>query len=98
MASGPLLLPAPRLERAGGAREVRLVGRRWLDGDAPAQLVVLRVALAELVGDLRPRQLDAEVERVRPVGFDAELGEQVERVLGDVVAVAVVDVNAVVRD
>ena len=35
---------------------------------------------------------------MRPVGLDAELGEQVERVLGDMVAVAVVDVDAVVGD
>ena len=67
-------------------------------GNAPAQLAVLGVALAELERHLRPRQLDPEIEGVAAVGLHAQRGVKVERIGGHMVPVAVVDVQPVVRD
>src|SRR4051794_22542576 len=89
---------APGVQRAPGRGGVESVLGRWRHGDTPAQLVVLDVTLAQLVRHLRPRELDAEVEGVGTVLLDAKPGVQVERVAGDVMAVAVVGMDAVLGD
>src|SRR5690242_9109421 len=85
-----------RLE--GGAGRAML--GRWrgrIDGAAPAQILVLDIALAELPGDLGARQLDAEIEGMRAVLLDAELGIEIKGALRQLVLVAVVEVDAVRR-
>ena len=47
---------------------------------APLQLFVLAVALAQLPGDLRSRQLNTKVERVRSIVIDLEVRIQAERI------------------
>ena len=50
-----------------------VVGRR-VGGHAPIERLVLGVALGEPTGDLGTGQLGAEIEGVRAVLLDAELG------------------------
>src|SRR6185312_8140205 len=88
-------LPARAEGRAG--RAVR--GRRLrIDGAAPAQSLVLDVALAELPGDFGARQLDAEIKGMRTIFLDAELGIEIEGGARYLVLVAVVEVDAVGSD
>ena len=77
---------------------LRLVVGRRVRRHAPIERLVLGVALGQPEGDLGSRQLGAEIEGMRPVLLDAELGEQVERVLRHVMAVAVIDMDAVLGD
>ncbi len=63
--------------------------------DAPIQRLVLHVALAELEGGLRLHQLGAEIERMRPIGRDTKPGIELERIVSNVMSVAVIDVDSV---
>ena len=73
---GPLLARRRAL-RASGRRARCAVDRSGASTATPqSQRSSCDVALAELPGDLGAGQLDAEVERVRAVILDAELGEQ----------------------
>jgi hypothetical protein len=72
--------------------------RRQVDRASPLQRLILDISLAELPGDLGPRQLDAEIKSVRAVVLDAEAAEEVERAGGDAMLRAVVDVDPVARD
>ena len=82
----------PRLSELG------LVVGGGVGGNAPIERLVLSVALGEPPGDLGARELDAEIEGVRAVRLDVELGVELEHVVGDVMAVAVIDVDAVLGD
>ena len=55
---------------------------------APAQAAVLGVALAELPGDLRARQLGPEIEGVAAIARDVQMREQGEGLALDQMAVA----------
>src|SRR6266851_6386530 len=83
--------------RPGGAVR-QAVACRTLDGNAPGQLLVLDVALAELEGDLRLHKLGAKIEGMRPIGSDLELGIEGEGITRDMVAVAVIDMNPIGGD
>src|SRR5216684_8804731 len=100
MASRSRLRTAPLLARLEGGAGRAMRGRwlRGIDRVAPAQILVLDVTLAELPGDLGPPQLDAEIEGVRAVILDAELGKQLEGVLRHAVLVAIVEMDAVGGD
>src|SRR6185437_8737666 len=93
------LWAASLLARLEGGAGRAMPGRRRgrVDGAAPAQILVLHVALAEPPGDLGARQLDAEIEGMRAVLLDAEHGIEIEGALRQLVLVAVVEVDAVRR-
>src|SRR4051812_43142497 len=63
-----------------------------IDPTAPVERLVLRVALAQPPRDLRLHQLGTEIERVRRILPNTELGKERESILCDVVAISVVDV------
>src|SRR5580658_491006 len=90
-----LTLRAARAQRVARRAEPGPVLGAAVGRATPIERLVLRVTLAELIGDLGFHQLGAEIERVRAVGFDAELIEQGESVRGDEMARAAIDVNAV---
>src|SRR5205085_4829404 len=85
-------------QRVPGLAQARAVLLAPVDRAAPVERLVLGKALAEPPGDLGPHQLGPEIERMRAVLLDAELGEQGERILGDLVPAAIVDVDAVLGD
>src|SRR4029077_801151 len=85
-------------QRVPGLAQARAVLFRAVDRDAPVERLILGKALAEPPGDLGPHQLGAEVERMRTVLLHAELAEQRERILRHLVAVPIVDVDAVLGD
>src|SRR5689334_10703171 len=87
-----------RAQRVPGLAQTREILLRPVDRAAPVERLVLCVALAEPPGDLGAHQLGAEIERVRAVLLDAELAEQRERVLRDLVPATIVDVDAVLGD
>src|SRR5580704_2350912 len=68
----------PGLAQTGEVFFLRLVDRA-----APIERLVLHVALAEAPRDLGPHQLRPQIERMRAVLLDAELGEQGQRILRD---------------
>src|SRR5437016_864340 len=88
---------------ASGLREQRMPGRleprailRWRVGRAaPVEGLVLRVALAEPPGDFCLHQLGPEIERMRPIALDPESIEQCQRIPPNMMAVAIVDVDAI---
>ena len=81
-----------------GLFEPRLVVGRRVGSDAPIERLVLSVAFGQPPGDFGASQFGAEIEGMRPVGLDPELGEEREGLLGYVVAVAVIDMDAVLGD
>src|SRR5260221_4780275 len=100
MASRSRLGTAPLLARLEGRAGRAMRGRRLrrIDGAAPAQIFVLHIALAELPGDLGPRQLDAEIEGVGAVILDAEGREKLEGALRHAMLVATIEMDAVRGD
>ena len=60
----------------------------------PTQLPVLNIAFAELKGDLRSGELRAEIKRVRGIDALTQHGKERKRVRGDLVSIAVVEMNA----
>src|SRR5579859_8030091 len=72
----------------------RPVRRRWRHDAAPGERLILDIALAEAPGDFGPCQLDAEIKGVRAVALDPELRIEREGVLRDVMAVAVIEMDA----
>ena len=84
-----------RSERVAGRAEPGPILDAPVGCATPIQRLVLRVTFAELKSDFGLRQLGAEIECVRAVGFDSEFVEQGEGVGGDKMAGAVVDVNSV---
>src|SRR5260221_9104115 len=100
MASRSRLRTAPLLARLEGRAGRAMRGRRLrrIDGAAPAQIFVLHIALAELPGDLGPRQLDAEIEGVGAVILDAEGREKLEGALRHAMLVATIEMDAVRGD
>src|SRR6267142_4445124 len=98
-------LPGSGLFAAGGGITRPLQGgagrvprgqvlRLPVDRTAPVERFVLRITFAELPRQLRVRQLDAEVKGVRRVVLQFELWPQLEHILRNVMAVAVVDAHA----
>src|SRR5262245_65176124 len=85
-------LPAQRVTHFAQARESR---RAPVDRAAPVERLILRVALAKTVRDLGLHQLGAEIESVRSIPLDGEFREQRERILADVMAVAIVNMDSV---
>ena len=85
-------------QRVTCSLELGLVVGRGIGGNAPVERLVLGIALGEPPGDLGAGQLDPEIEGVRSVLVDVELGVEIEHVLRDVMAVAVVDMDAVLGD
>ena len=63
-----------------------------IDPTAPVERLVLSVALAQPPRDLRLHQLGTEIEGVRRIFSNTELGKERESIL---VAISVIDVNSI---
>src|SRR5215472_6909593 len=85
-------------QRVAERAQARAVLLGAINCTAPIERLVLHVALAQPPGDLGACELGAEIERMCAVGGDAELGKERERILRDVVSVAIVDVDAILGD
>ena len=75
--------------------QARAVLGQAVDPTAPIERLVLGVALAQPPCDLRLHQLGAEIEGVRRILSNTELGKERESILRDVVAVSIIDVNSI---
>ncbi|MEZ5829445.1 MAG: hypothetical protein R3D01_14195 [Hyphomicrobiales bacterium] len=74
-----------------------IVGRR-IRRNAPIERLILGIAFGEPPGDLGACKLGTEIERVRAVGAEVEPGIEIEDLPADVMAVFVIDVDAVLGD
>src|SRR6185503_2193715 len=84
-------------ERVPGLGEPRAIHLRPVGGDAPVERLILRIAFPEAEGGLGLHQLCAEVEGMRAIALHSEACEERQRIGRNVVAGAVVDVDAVGR-
>src|SRR5262252_10471237 len=95
---GTALLRCLGAQRVADLAQARAVFGRTIDRAAPVERLVLREPLAEPPCNLGSRQFGPEIERVRAVMADVELGKKGKRVLRDVMSVPVVDVDPVLGD
>src|ERR1043165_1589588 len=84
-----------REQRMPSRLEPRALLKRWIGGAAPVERLILRVALPQPPGNFCLHQLGPEIECMSAVALDAELVEQRERVLPNMVTRAAIDVDPV---
>src|SRR5262245_21991003 len=77
-------------QRVADLAEARAILGRAIDRATPVERLVLHISLAETPRDLGPHQFRAEVERMSAVAADVELLEQGERILSDMMCLAIV--------
>ena len=85
-------------QRVARLFEPRLVVGRRISRHAPVERLILGITLGKPPGDLGAGELNPEIEGMRSVLLNVELRVEIEHVLGDVMAVAIVDVDAVLGD
>src|SRR5262245_28731176 len=96
-ASGGFALPLGD-QRVADFFQPRLVVGGGVGCYAPIERLVLGVALGKAPGNLGAGKLGAEIEGMRAVLVDPELGIEIESVLSDVISVAIIDVDAMLGD